>query len=53
MVFNYRKIYTPSTGNTTDLHHLPPEEQALPIKLQSAFNSFELSRHSLLLCAKS
>jgi len=53
MVFNYRKIYTPSTGNTTGLHHLPHEEQTLPIKLQNAFNSFELSRHSLLLCAKS
>jgi len=55
MVFNYGKIDNPSTG-TIDigLHHLPHEEKkTLPVKLQSVFNSFKLSRYSLLLCAKS
>jgi len=55
MVFNYRKIDSPSTGTIyKGLHHLPHEEkQTLPVKLQNAFNSFKLSHYSLLLCAKS
>jgi len=55
MAFNYRKINSPSTGTMyIGLHHLPHEEkQALPINLQNVLNSFKLSCHSLLLCAKS
>jgi len=48
MFFNYRKIDSPSTG-TIGLYHLPHEEkQTLPVKLQNVFNSFKLSRYSLL-----
>jgi len=55
MVFNSRKIASPSTGTIyIGLHHLPHEEkQTLPVKLQNVFNSFKSSRYSLLLCAKS
>jgi len=55
MVFNYRKIASPSTGTIyiglRYLHH--EEKQTLPVKLQNVFNSFKLSRFSLLLHAKS
>jgi len=55
MVFNYRKIASPSTGTIyIGLHHLYHEEkQTLPVKLQKVFDSFKLSRFSLLLYAKS
>jgi len=53
MAFNYRKIDSPSTGTIyIGLHHLPHEEKQA-LNLQNVLNSFKLSCHSLLLCAKS
>jgi len=55
MVFNYRKLYRPSTDAIyIGLHHLLHEgKQTLLINLQNVVKSFKLSRHSLLSCAKS
>jgi len=54
-VSNLSFLLPPARGTIyIGLHHLPHvEKQTLPVKLQNVFNSFKLSRYSLLLCAKS